>query len=117
MPSKGQTSERRNVGRPEGKGSRFVFAFVPDTPQWFEHAACRGLDPNIFFAENAGKHNVYVAAIEICHSCPVKQDCLDYAIVTRQEHGMWGGMSERQRRRERKARLDRKIESELELVR
>jgi hypothetical protein len=63
--------------------------------RWRELAACRGTDLNLFFpgrGESAG------AARQVCAACPVRQPCLDYAITNRIVHGVWGGLTERERR-------------------
>lgn len=62
---------------------------------WIKHAACRGLDVDIFYPEHGGtaRH-----ALAVCRSCPVVRECLDHAMRNDEEHGIWGGMSPRQRR-------------------
>lgn len=70
---------------------------------WRHEAACRGLDVAIFFPvtdEEAGP------AKEICAACPVRETCLEFALVTRQEDGVWGGMTEAERRRVRRRRRE-----------
>jgi WhiB family redox-sensing transcriptional regulator len=63
--------------------------------RWRELAACRGADLEVFFpgrGESAGP------ARQVCAACPVRQPCLDYAITNRITHGIWGGLTERERR-------------------
>jgi len=63
--------------------------------RWRELAACRGADLDLFFpsrGEPAGP------ARQVCAACPVRQPCLDYAITNRIVHGIWGGLTERERR-------------------
>lgn len=63
--------------------------------RWRELAACRGTDLEVFFpgrGESAG------AARQVCAGCPVHQPCLDYAISNRISHGIWGGLTGRERR-------------------
>jgi WhiB family transcriptional regulator, redox-sensing transcriptional regulator len=63
--------------------------------RWRELAACRGAELDLFFpgrGESAGP------ARQICARCPVRQPCLDYAITNRITHGIWGGLTERERR-------------------
>jgi WhiB family transcriptional regulator, redox-sensing transcriptional regulator len=63
--------------------------------RWREQAACRGTDLNLFFpgrGESAG------AAQQVCARCPVRQPCLDYAISNAITQGIWGGLTERERR-------------------
>jgi WhiB family redox-sensing transcriptional regulator len=63
-------------------------------PSWTEQAACRGLDPELFFPHGASQE-----ARRVCARCPVRVDCLDYAVAHRERYGIWGGRSERERRR------------------
>lgn len=72
---------------------------------WRAGAACRGVDPNVFFPlseEEAGP------AKAICATCPVRDQCLDYALDTRQGDGVWGGLTEVERRRLRRRRQDQR---------
>lgn len=66
-----------------------------DTP-WSKRAACRGLDPLIFFPatdEDAGP------AKAVCGECAVRERCLEHALGQREREGVWGGCTERERRR------------------
>lgn len=66
------------------------------TSSWSDRAACHGLDPTIFFPvteEEAGP------AKAICAVCDVRADCLEYALGQREKEGVWGGCTERERRR------------------
>lgn len=74
---------------------------LPDPPAWREHGACRGVDPNIFFPERGES---CVEAKAICAGCPVRGECLDYALDLGEKFGIWGGTSERERRRMRPTR-------------
>lgn len=67
---------------------------------WRKQAACRDMDTNLFFPERAQLVPKEVKAI--CASCPVQQDCLDYAIRMSILFGFWGGKNVRQRRRIKK---------------
>lgn len=63
---------------------------------WRQHAACRGLDPEIFYPatdEDADE------AKAVCDQCPVRGLCLEHALARRERDGVWGGMTERERRR------------------
>jgi WhiB family redox-sensing transcriptional regulator len=72
-------------------------------PGWQRLAACRGEDAAYYFApsyfekrrEKLGREAV---AKRICAVCPVQQPCLDYALATRETHGVWGGLNETERR-------------------
>jgi WhiB family redox-sensing transcriptional regulator len=61
---------------------------------------CRGTDPDLFFpVGTTGQALVQIArAKEVCDECPVRVECLDYAIATNQDSGIWGGLDEEQRR-------------------
>ena len=77
-----------------------MFEF-PERPEWMMAAACRTIDPpevSRFFPTSGGS---VAAAREYCERCPVRVECGDYAIENRVHHGVWGGMSERDRRRVR----------------
>lgn len=74
---------------------------LDDEMAWQRDAACRGSDPALFFTER-GESTAEAKAI--CAGCPVRAECLEYALETDQRHGLWGGLSERGRRRIRNAR-------------
>ena len=63
--------------------------------RWRELAACRGADLEVFFPERGESAE---AARQVCARCPVRQPCLDYAISNRIVYGVWGGLTERERR-------------------
>jgi len=80
-----------------------TLAIRTDTEQWQLRAACRGPQARVFFPpahferkdeklEREGR------AKAICNGCAVRQDCLDYAVRIREQHGIWGGLSESERR-------------------
>jgi WhiB family redox-sensing transcriptional regulator len=68
---------------------------VVDTA-WMAEGKCRDLPPETFFPSDGVGVEV---ARRICADCPVKAPCLEYALYNRIEHGVWGGASERERRR------------------
>ena len=68
---------------------------------WQEYANCLGVDPDLFFPERGASPT---EANEVCRGCIVREDCLEYALQTGEKFGIWGGMSERERRRIRRAR-------------
>lgn len=68
---------------------------------WMLSGKCRELDPNEFFPSDG---TGVTKARSICADCPVKEPCLEYALRNRIDHGVWGGTSERERRRILKAR-------------
>lgn len=69
-------------------------------PGWRDHAACRRLDPELFFPiSTLGSARPQIeAAKQVCRSCPVRLTCLRWALVTGQDAGVWGGTTEQERR-------------------
>ena len=64
--------------------------------EWMQRGLCREIPPAVFFpSDGVGVE----AARRICANCPVKEPCLEYALEFRIDHGVWGGSSERERRR------------------
>lgn len=72
----------------------------PD-PDWHDYANCLGVDPDLFFPERGASTR---EAKEVCRSCEVRHDCLEYALQNGEKFGIWGGLSERERRRIRRQR-------------
>ncbi len=68
---------------------------------WQNLANCLGVDPDLFFPERGASTK---EAKEVCRACVVREDCLEYALDNGEKFGIWGGMSERERRRIRRAR-------------
>lgn len=68
-------------------------AIAAPTPDWHHQAACRGINPDLFFP-TAGR-NTANNALETCHSCPVRTECLDAHLY--ENHGIFGGTTERDR--------------------
>lgn len=68
---------------------------------WQGRANCMGVDPELFFPERGSSTR---EAKEVCRGCVVREDCLEFAITNGEKFGIWGGMSERERRRVRRAR-------------
>jgi WhiB family redox-sensing transcriptional regulator len=68
---------------------------------WQTDALCAQTDPEAFFPEKGGSTR---DAKKICTTCEVKAQCLDYALANDERFGIWGGLSERERRRLRRAR-------------
>lgn len=63
---------------------------------WMSHGNCAHRDPSMFFPSDGVGVEI---ARRACEGCPVKTQCLEYAIAERIDHGVWGGCSERERRR------------------
>jgi len=68
---------------------------------WQDQANCLGVDPDLFFPERGASTR---EAKEVCRGCVVRLECLEYALQNGEKFGIWGGMSERERRRIRRAR-------------
>lgn len=68
---------------------------VADDRSWAARGLCRDLDPEGFFVQGADQQR----AKQLCTSCPVLTHCLADALDNRIEFGVWGGMTERERRR------------------
>lgn len=68
---------------------------------WMAHGNCADKPPSLFFPSDGVGVEV---AKRVCATCPMKADCLEYALDNRIDHGVWGGTSERERRRILKAR-------------
>jgi WhiB family transcriptional regulator, redox-sensing transcriptional regulator len=68
---------------------------APSVAGWREEAACRGADLALFFP---GRGESAQPARQICARCPVRQECLEFALRHGEVHGIWGGLTERDRR-------------------
>lgn len=71
----------------------------PDTDMsmsWQKRAACAGLETEIFYPATDEEADVAKA---ICAECPVREACLEFALASREKEGIWGGCTERERRR------------------
>ena len=66
---------------------------------WQERALCAQTDPEAFFPEKGGSTR---EAKKVCLGCDVRGDCLEYALAHDERFGIWGGLSERERRRLKK---------------
>ena len=78
---------------------------------WIERAVCAGLDPGLFFGFESETDEESQAreakAKGICDGCPVADDCLEFALATRQRYGIWGGLDASERASELGRRADR----------
>lgn len=77
-------------------GREMVADLLGDAPEWQEHALCAQTDPEAFFPEKGGSTR---EAKRICSRCEVRSECLEYALGHDERFGIWGGLSERERRR------------------
>ena len=71
---------------------------------WRDRAACKYSHPELFFPTGSTGDALeeIEAAKAVCRSCPVRRECLSFAVETNQDAGVWGGMSEDERRRLRR---------------
>ncbi len=74
---------------------------VADAESWQMFANCLGVDPDLFFPERGASTK---EAKGVCRGCVVREDCLEYALENGEKFGIWGGLSERERRRIRRQR-------------
>jgi WhiB family redox-sensing transcriptional regulator len=72
---------------------------LPPELAWQERALCAQTDPEAFFPEKGGSTR---EAKRVCMSCDVRAECLEYALAKDERFGIWGGLSERERRRVKK---------------
>jgi WhiB family redox-sensing transcriptional regulator len=75
---------------------------------WIEEGTCRGVDPDLFFPERGESTK---EAKGVCETCPIKRHCLEYAVQGVEKFGIWGGKSERERRRIRRERRQYKAQA------
>ena len=78
-----------------------------DTDSWRNDAACRSTDPDLFFpVGTTGVALDHIASAKaVCETCAVKVPCLEFAIETNQDAGVWGGTAEEERRQLRRVRV------------
>jgi WhiB family redox-sensing transcriptional regulator len=78
---------------------------------WQDMAACAGTDTQLFFAPDGEREQEReirrARAAAICALCPVRQQCLDYALRNSIRHGIWGGLTREGRARERRRQARR----------
>jgi WhiB family redox-sensing transcriptional regulator len=76
-----------------------------ENDDWRDFAACRDTNPDLFFP--VGTTGPAIEQIEqakaVCRECPVQTACLEFALLTNQDSGVWGGTSEEERRKLRRA--------------
>lgn len=80
---------------------KLIEALAVDELAWQDYGNCRGADADLFFPERGASTR---RAKAICDGCPVRGECLDYALAHGEKFGIWGGLSERERRRVRRER-------------
>jgi WhiB family redox-sensing transcriptional regulator len=88
-------------GREKDSVNQRIEATEGDDRAWQDQANCLGVDPDLFFPERGASTR---EAKEVCRGCEVRQQCLEYALANGEKFGIWGGLSERERRRLRRQR-------------
>ena len=99
MPIRPQESKPAASQHPGGMGTGPTIVLASgDTVElsWQERALCAQTDPEAFFPEKGGSTR---EAKRVCLSCDVRSQCLEYALAHDERFGIWGGLSERERRR------------------
>src|SRR3954447_20396446 len=94
-------------GNEQGRGGRTVTELmaivdgeaIEEEPNWQERALCAQTDPEAFFPEKGGSTR---EAKKVCLGCDVRGECLEYALQNDERFGIWGGLSERERRKLKK---------------
>ena len=80
--------------------SAHLLSLTIASDEWRRNAACRDTDPDLFFP--VGTTGPAIEQIEnakaVCRQCDAQRDCLEFAIATNQDSGIWGGLSEEDRR-------------------
>lgn len=75
---------------------REMFDLIPEAAEWEDKALCAQTDPEAFFPDRGGSPR---AAKRVCQQCEVRTECLTAALVRDERHGVWGGLTETERRR------------------
>jgi WhiB family redox-sensing transcriptional regulator len=83
------------VGKHDDYGLPSLFADDLGDQSWRDQAACKGSNVDEWFP---GRGEPTAAQKAICGGCPVREACLEYALAAHQRTGIWGGLSERERR-------------------
>lgn len=72
--------------------------------EWMDDGACVGEPVELWFPDGAASGDGTALARTVCQTCPVRAECLEWALTVPEEHGMWGGKSARERRAIRRQR-------------
>ena len=97
------TKSRTSGGGKTAKAVASKLASLEADVRWQDKAACKGMDPTLFFGPEYAetvkeKRDREDAAKEVCNTCPVREECLEYALDAREAYGIWGGMTELERK-------------------
>jgi len=91
--------EQHRVERAKAVRELFLLEGDAEEAGWQERALCAQTDPEAFFPEKGGSTR---EAKKVCLTCEVRDDCLEYALMNDERFGIWGGLSERERRKLKK---------------
>ena len=91
--------DRSATVQAQGFSGLWSTGLAAEAQSWQERALCAETDPEAFFPEKGGSTR---EAKKICTGCEVKAECLEYALANDERFGIWGGLSERERRRLRR---------------
>ena len=94
-----RSADRRGGVEHQGIAGLLGIGLEADGQSWQERALCAETDPEAFFPEKGGSTR---EAKKICTGCEVRAECLEYALANDERFGIWGGLSERERRRLRR---------------
>jgi WhiB family redox-sensing transcriptional regulator len=90
---------------PSQRDSKLADLLTAENLGWQDKANCKGADADLFFPERGASTR---KAKTICAACQVRVECLEFALMESEKFGIWGGLSERERRRIRKQRALRR---------
>ncbi len=90
---------------PRQRDRKLVDLLATDNLGWQDKANCKGANADLFFPERGASTR---KAKTICAACQVRVECLEFALLESEKFGIWGGLSERERRRIRKQRALRR---------
>lgn len=83
------------------QAARIPTRTIIDPLVWRDNAACKDKDPDIFYPESENSPYVQIAKA-VCSVCPAQGNCLRYALQNNEHIGIWGGLTERERRNRRR---------------
>jgi WhiB family redox-sensing transcriptional regulator len=96
----------RADSRPTHDPATALAALAAAVPAWVADGLCGQVDPEVFFPP---KGTPAEPAKAICRACPVRAECLEYALDNHEHHGVWGGTTDDERRALQRARQRRAV--------
>lgn len=76
-----------------------IFEAMPKLPEWIADAPCSQADPELFFPDAHESRAIVALAKQVCAACPVRQECLEWALDRGEKFGIYGGLTSTQRRK------------------